>query len=261
MLAEEDWFKRLKKLKAGDACEFRYPARNEWHKAVIVEREQVDNILVQVTEDFVDLETCEITRKGKFERVSYVELLRSPGDVYAWCNTQEQRANLLALRTAERDAAVARNIDLQQKLADEVKERLPLAEYALDVLEVVAKRVTHIEDTAAISAGYGPRFQKRVIDELEVVASEVQSLRGLIHDLIDAAPEMNRDLRQRVDAFLNPPKPFSIRLTPTGEGPLEHALRVGICLECGFADGTHDSRCYTGAGKVRESPSLPKESK
>lgn len=77
MTADIDWLARIERLRPGDACEFRYPARTQWLPGVVVRNGMAGYWAVR---DESDAEG----QRGKVCWAIYIEHVRLLGQTEAW---------------------------------------------------------------------------------------------------------------------------------------------------------------------------------
>jgi hypothetical protein len=78
------WLKKIESLKPGDACEFRFPARNYWKPAIVVRNGGGSYWTVKSAETFVDRESNNMHLVGETVSCLYIEHIRLPGQTEAW---------------------------------------------------------------------------------------------------------------------------------------------------------------------------------
>lgn len=67
-----DWPFDVEKLQPGDSCEFRFPARQDWHKAVVIKNGMESYWTVQSVETSAD------TTEGQIVSSLWIEHIRAP---------------------------------------------------------------------------------------------------------------------------------------------------------------------------------------
>jgi len=78
------WLNDIENLKPGDPCEFRFPARSYWKPAKVVSNGGGSYWEVEVTEEFTDAESGEVSKVGDRVRGLHIEMIRPPGSEEAW---------------------------------------------------------------------------------------------------------------------------------------------------------------------------------
>jgi hypothetical protein len=78
------WLHQIEALKAGDPCEFRWPARMTWRKAEVVRNGGSGYWEVRVSEPYTDEENGERVAAGTIASAIYIEHVRLPGQKQAW---------------------------------------------------------------------------------------------------------------------------------------------------------------------------------
>ena len=79
-----NWLPKIEALKKGDPCEFRWPARNSWHKGEVVFNGGSRYWVVKLTESYTDEVNGEVYKVGDEACSLYIEHVRLPGQTEAW---------------------------------------------------------------------------------------------------------------------------------------------------------------------------------